>query len=229
MKSVQRLALAFLFTLVSADDSALLELTEGNFDVLLRQAPVALVAYCDALTEHHHPNLLPALRELAAAYAHAGIAVGRVSSRYTELLERFQVALFPTLHWMDGSSKWPFYASEASPMRYDGLYSFEAMTAFVQARTGIAPRYADPPVEPEDATEPGSEHRAKVLAYVDEHDCAEPSAAYRACLRHRPPSWQRRFCANERHDYVLCMSDLPKDMSPSSGCCDLGDDSVIVL
>ena len=47
------------------DGSYLLELTETNFDVLLREVPVALVAYFNPTTELHYPNLLPTLRKLA--------------------------------------------------------------------------------------------------------------------------------------------------------------------
>ena len=88
----------------------------------------------------HGRSLRPALRELAAAYEHAGIGVGIVPSLHTELLDRFEVATFPTLHWMDGSTKWPYYASEAAPERYDGPRGFAALAGFIEAKTGIPPR-----------------------------------------------------------------------------------------
>ena len=123
--------------LAVAGDSQLLDLDENSFDVLLRQTPVALVVYENPTTSMHYPRLRPALEALADAYAHAGIGVGCVSSRHTELVERFGVFAFPTLHWMDGSRKWPHYASEATPEPYDGPRGFEALAAFVEAKTGM--------------------------------------------------------------------------------------------
>ena len=115
-------AAAALACLASAAEepssSHLLELTEGNFDRLLREVPVAFVAYVSPTTELHYPGFGNELRALADAYEYAGIGVGRVPAAYTELLERFSVDAFPTLHWMDGSKKWPYYASEATPERY---------------------------------------------------------------------------------------------------------------
>lgn len=187
----------------------LLSLTETNFDVLLREVPVALICYVGPGTELRFPKLLPALRDLAAAYEYAGIGVGRVPSEYTELLDRFQVDEYPTLHWMDGSRKWPYYASEATPERYSGPRGYEALAGFIEAKTGIPPK----PPEPVQATaadadadaraEPTARERAHAAAH--EHECIGLSAHYQACLRHKPASLHRE-CASERHDYLLCMS-----------------------
>ena len=77
-----------LGVLVSGEGpSSLLELTEANFDVLLREVPVALVAYVNPTTDLHYPRLRPNLLALADAYAHAGIGVGTVSSQWAELLD----------------------------------------------------------------------------------------------------------------------------------------------
>ena len=188
----------------------LLTLTETNFDKVLREVPVALVVYVSQTTDLHYPDLRPALVSLAAAYGHAGIGVGTVSSAYTELRDRFGVDGFPTLHWMDGSSKWPFYASEAAPVRYSGPRSFDDLARFVTERTGIPPRAPDeqPAEEPpaDDDAAAARAHSAAVLAAVEEHDCAALSSVYRACLRHKTPDWHQRLCADERHEYLLCLS-----------------------
>ena len=201
-------AAAYLSLAAGGDDgSFLLELTEGNFDVLLRAVPVALVVYCNPTTELHYPSLLPTLHRLAAAYEHAGIGVGRVPSQYVELLDRFQVDSFPTVHWMDGSRKWPYYASEAFPERYSGPRGFEALAGFVEAKTGIPPRLPaeEPaPADGADADEP--QPSSGLDDNVHNHDCAARSASYRACLRTSPTGWQHRSCASERHEYLLCMS-----------------------
>ena len=167
------MALSFI-TLASGDDSFLLELTEANFDVLLRETPVALVAYVNQNTALHYPSLMPTLRELANAYEHAGIGVGTISDQYRELIERFGIDAFPTLHWMDGSKKWPYYASEATPVRHEGPRSFEALAGFIEAKTGIPPRVAEPGSQQEpQAAEPEAPSigREDVLTAVDEHDC----------------------------------------------------------
>ena len=201
-------ALSFI-TLASGDDSFLLELTEANFDVLLRETPVALVAYVNQNTALHYPSLMPTLRELANAYEHAGIGVGTISDQYRELIERFGIDAFPTLHWMDGSKKWPYYASEATPVRHEGPRSFEALAGFIEAKTGIPPRVAEPGSQQEQqAAEPEAPSigRADVLTAVDEHDCATLSAAYRACLRQKDARWHRKLCGDQRHEYLMCMS-----------------------
>jgi hypothetical protein len=189
-------------------DSPVLELTEANFDVLLREVPVALVAYVNPTTDLHYPSLRPTLRSLAAAFEYAGVGVGRVSSEHNELLDRFQVDAFPTLHWLDGSKKWPYYASEAAPERYEGPRSLEALTSFVQTKTGISP--GEQPRAADDAeaasTDAPSDHASEVLSAVAEHDCVALSAVYRACLRHRPVDYHKQLCASERHEYLLCMT-----------------------
>ena len=200
-----------LGVLVSGEGpSSLLELTEANFDVLLREVPVALVAYVNPTTDLHYPRLRPNLLALADAYAHAGIGVGTVSSQWAELLDRFNIDAFPTLHWMDGSKKWPYYASEATPVRYEGARSYEAMARFVQWKTNIKPKGAEEKSAPKPKETPAADETPTasdaVLAAVEDHDCTEPSAVYRACLARSPASWQKQMCASERHDYLLCMS-----------------------
>lgn len=107
---------AMLVLHAASDVAAILELTETSFDVLLREVPVAMVAYVNPATDVHYPGLQPALRALGDAYAHAGIGVGRVSSEHTELLDRFQVDAFPTLHWMDGSKSAFEYGFQQRPV-----------------------------------------------------------------------------------------------------------------
>ena len=70
MRRVRWLALGVLVS--GEGPSSLLELTEANFDVLLREVPVALVAYVNPTTDLHYPRLRPNLLALADAYAHAG-------------------------------------------------------------------------------------------------------------------------------------------------------------
>ena len=209
-----RVATLLTAAAVTGDGSHVLELTEANFDELLREVPVALVAYVSPTSELHYPNLLPVLRTLAAAYEYAGIGIGRVPSTYTELLDRFGVDSFPTLHWMDGSRKWPYYACEATPERYSGPRGYEALAEYVQAKTNIPPRLPGPAAETEDtaaaatvaAADEARAQAAMLHAAVHGHDCAAPSASYRACLQHKPADWHHRSCAIERHEYLLCMS-----------------------
>lgn len=201
--------LATLATSIGADaPSHLLTLTEANFDVLLREVPVAMVVYVSETTDLHFPELRPALVALAEAFEHAGIGVGTVSSTYTELLDRFEIDSFPTLHWMDGSAKWPFYASEATPLRYGGARGYEDLARFVTERTGIPPQQSDAPPAEEVSTDDdaAAAHSAAVLAAVGQHDCTPLSSVYRACLRHKTPDWHRKLCADERHEYLLCLS-----------------------
>ena len=198
------LATSFLALARADEPSPLLTITEGNFDTKLRAVPVALIAYMSFSTDTRFPALRPALRELAAAYEHAGIGVGTINNAYTELLDRFQIDSFPTLHWMDGSKTWPYYASEATPERYSGGRTFEELAQFVQQKTGIPPRLPEPP-QPEEEVAP-EEPQSEVHNWVASHDCQEPSTRYRACLRHKTADWHRKECASERHDYLWCMS-----------------------
>jgi hypothetical protein len=184
-------------------------LDEVSFDVDLRKVPVALVAFVAPTTAILHPALHPTLEELAEAYSGTGIGVAQVSSDHTELLDRFQVDAFPTLLWMDGSQKWPFYASEAVPERYAGERNVDALKAFITGRTNIrAPQReagdgdAFAPREPSPADAASTPSLPEHL--LGEHECSALSARYSTCMRHRRD--RQHLCARERHEYLLCMS-----------------------
>ena len=200
-------ALSFI-TLASGDDSFLLELTEANFDVLLRETPVALVAYVNQNTALHYPSLMPTLRELANAYEHAGIGVGTISDQYRELIERFGIDAFPTLHWMDGSKKWPYYANEATPVRHEGHAALRRSQALLRRR--LEYRHALPSLARTRSRRQPSQRRRR----LGERMCSLPSTSTtaRRCL---PPTeraygkrtrWHRKLCGDQRHEYLMCMS-----------------------
>lgn len=211
-----------LFDIMNPVSAALLVLNEGNFDVLLRRSPVALVAFVNPTTSMHFPNLQPAIDELATRYDRTGILIGQVNSEHnTELLDRFQVEAFPTLLWMDAREKYPYYASEALPERYRGDRSFESLAAFITERTDVAPRSSEDPNRgvgdgfEADRDGQGQDGESGTGADVDaasslprhlfqEHDCTQLAATYRACMRHRRDRPQR--CSDERHEYLICMS-----------------------
>ena len=124
------------------------ELHDGDFDKALRAHRRALVVF-------HAPwcarcrALAPVVQRLADAFRggavgmEEGVLVGSVGSEGNgELLDRFAIDAFPTLLWFDGTTKWPFAASEATPVRYDGAdgYSFESVAAFVETRGGVTRR-----------------------------------------------------------------------------------------
>ena len=193
--------------------SALLDVTEVNFDVLLREVPVALVAFTSPTTAVRHPALLPALEQLAAAFAATGIGIGQVSSVHRELLDRLGVDTYPTLLWLDGSREWPHYASEATPVRYSGLQSYEALAAYVEHQTGISahsgrstPMDATPPPPPPPPMHAAPSAPPLTTSHHDAHGaaCVEHSQSYRACMRHRRD--RQHLCDVQRHDYLLCMS-----------------------
>jgi hypothetical protein len=146
----------------SNGNAALLVLDEVSFDVDLRKVPVALVAFVAPTTAILHPALHPTLEEL---------------------LDRFQVDAFPTLLWMDGSQKWPFYASEAVPERYAGERNVDALKAFITGRTNIrAPQReagdgdAFAPREPSPADAASTPSLPEHL--LGEHECSALSARY---------------------------------------------------
>jgi thiol-disulfide isomerase/thioredoxin len=186
---------------------ALTELTEGSFDKVLRESPVALVAFVATWCGAHCRALLPELERLAAAYEGTGVAVARVSSDGAgELLDRYDVAAYPTLLWLDGSKQWPFYASEATPERVSAVTrTFAALADFVRERTGIAPQTAEPrPQEAPPSAEPPPPAPVPTFDFDEAHVCTELSRAYTKCLRVRKSAPHK--CASERHEYMICMS-----------------------
>ena len=191
--------------------------SERSFDVLLRDYPVAFVAFVAPWCGIHCKSLLPELESLASSFANTGIAVAQASSEEAgELLDRFEVAAYPTLIWFDGSRKWPFYASEAKPERYHGERSLDHLTAFIEERTGIAPpQRATPPSVPTTTTRTATsrkdegasappEARAHASERLQGHACTALSQSYIECMRHRRD--RQHLCASERHEYLLCMS-----------------------
>jgi hypothetical protein len=201
--------------------TALLALTEANFDVVLRRSPVAFIAFVSPTTSTHYPSFLPAVQELADRYSGTGIQVGQVesSAHSTELADRFSVDAFPTLLWMDARERYPYYASEASPEVYRGERSFQALAGFVAKRTGVEPRegaggggagVGEGEARPgessasEDAPAASAAPGSVPAHLLAEHDCTALAASYRACMRHRRDRPQR--CGEERHEYLVCMS-----------------------
>ena len=190
--------------------------SERTFDVLLRDYPVALVAFVAPWCGVHCKMLLPELESLTSSFADTGIAVAQASSDEAgELLDRFEVAAYPTLLWFDGSRKWPFYASEAKPERYHGERSHDRLIAFIEERTGIAPpQRATPPAAPtltrtaarqhDDKQTPPPEAKPHASERFQAHACKSLSQSYIECMRHRRD--RQHLCASERHEYLLCMS-----------------------
>lgn len=189
---------------------AQLTLTEHSFDRYLREVPVALVAFVAPWCGRRCKQLAPELQRLSAAYEDSGIAVGLVSSEQRELLDRYSVDAFPSLLWFDGSQKWPYYASEATPERYKGARAYEDLASFIEARTGIAARIAPASnSNSEDeggssAAAPSSDGEQGVHSLELNDACKALSKSYTACMRHRRDRQHR--CAAERHEYLLCMS-----------------------
>lgn len=190
--------------------SALLEITSQNFDLLLRRVPFALLAIVAPTTATLFPELMPRLESLASSYAGTAVSVGKVYSHYNqELLDRFQIDAFPTLLWMDGSQKWPFYASEATPLVYRGERSLSALEEFVISRSRVMPRGMEQPSEPPPPDLPPHSDLPPTAPslpahMLEAHECTELASIYRACMRHRRERAHK--CADARHEYLVCMS-----------------------
>jgi len=195
--------------------SAQLTLTDRSFDETLRQYPVAMVAFVTPWCGRRCMELEPALQRLAVAWHETGIAIARASAETcSELLDRFEIVALPALLWFDGSKAWPHYASEAKPERYNGPQTYDALLPFIEQRVGFAapppapakpptpppsPMPTDAPIEP-----PAWAPDPATIARATEHACTATSLAYTACMRHRRDRPQ--LCADERHEYLLCMS-----------------------
>ena len=204
---------AMLFALVHLCASTqLAELSESTFDTRLREQPVALVAFVSHWCRHC-AALSPILEAMAEKYAGTGIAIAQCSSSTAgELLDRFQIDSYPTLLWLDGSKKWPFYASEATPFRYSGSRTQESLVGFIESQTGITParRVEESPAREQRRSERGEtidrgpSWPAASSAAMEDHACTELSKSYTACMRHRRD--RQHLCTTERHNYLLCMT-----------------------
>ena len=194
---------------------ALLEITEQNFDLLLRRVPFALVAFVAPTTETLFPDLLPKLESLAGSYKGTDVSVGCVWSHYNhELLDRFEVDAYPTILWFDGAKKWPFYASEATPIVYQGDRTLNEFEAYVIEHSRVWPngRQQQQQQQQQQQSSQHSEEDEQAAPappslpshMLEAHECTDLSAQYRACMRHRRGREQK--CADERHQYLLCMS-----------------------
>jgi thiol-disulfide isomerase/thioredoxin len=108
---------------------------------LTPRAPVhrwALVAFVAPWCAHC--KALRAPFERVAEGFDQQIVVAGVDAAESELLDRFDIDSFPQLLWFDGSSTYPYRASEARPERYSGPRTFDAMTAFLEERSGVRSR-----------------------------------------------------------------------------------------
>ena len=195
---------------VRAALAQVMALTDRSFDQALREYPVAMVAFVTPWCGRYCTALGPVLERLASTFAETGVAIARASAEASrELLERFDVVSYPTLIWFDAASKWPHYASDATPERYAGERSHDALVAFIEKRVGFsAPQRAPPPpspIPPRVPEPPTTWTRNPATAKrAAGHVCTDASSAYTSCMRHRLD--RQHMCESERNEYLLCMS-----------------------
>ena len=209
-----RLLLFGIFSLSSSQQGLLRVLDEHNFDKGLRSTPWALVLFHTSWSPHSKA-LLAEMERVAASFRDRGLLFASVRAEdSSELTDRFDISSYPTLLWFDGASKWPFYASEAKPHKYDGERTHEAILTFCERRSGqlrsrVPPSSpsAPPPAEAAEAeveVAVEAEAEAEESATSSSHACTQLSAEYVECMRHQPDAAAN--CADRRRKYVLCMS-----------------------
>ena len=211
------LLLSLLCSVVSSQQGLLHALDEQSFEKGLRSTPWALVLFHTSWSPHSRV-LLAEMERVAASFRDRGVLFASVrADDHSELLDRFDIAAFPTLLWFDGSSKWPFYASEAKPHKYDGEKTHEAILTFCERRSGQLRSRGPPsaPSAPSPVEEAEAEAEVEVAANSEAeaeaesattatHACTQLSAEYQECMRHQPDPVES--CGERRRKYVLCMS-----------------------
>ena len=212
--------LAMVLATVAADP--LHELDEANWDRALRTTPWALVLF-HASWAHRSQAVLAELRRVAELFRDRGLLFGSVrADGNKELLDRFDITSYPALLWFDGSPKWPYYASEARPHRYDGDRTFDAIATFVEQRSGqlrSRPHAAGPQSSPPESSERDTEKQSAAVSpspdappttvepasATSTHACSQLSQEYVECM-HVARHGTAAMCSAQRRKYVLCMS-----------------------
>ncbi|KAH8696205.1 putative disulfide isomerase [Talaromyces proteolyticus] len=132
--------IALLVSIVSAGNSAVLDLLPNNFDKEVLQSGKPTLVEFFAPWCGHCKNLAPVYEELAQVFSFASdkVQIAKVDAdAHRDLGKRFGVQGFPTLKWFDGKSE--------KPAEYNGGRDLDSLTAFITEKTGIRAKAAVKP------------------------------------------------------------------------------------